>query len=107
MTPATETSAKQYSKVKTSRGVNASCTDSVFMYAQIEKKECLKNLQDTSEFRNQGLYGGLAGRSTKENNNKWMRASNFELDSIQVLYFTHFSYISIMINWIPKQINII
>ena len=75
--PVTETSAKQYSRVKTSRGINVSCTDSGVMYTQIERKGCLKN---------QGLYGGLAGRSTKENTNKWMRASNYELDSIQVLH---------------------
>ncbi|XP_023320831.1 uncharacterized protein LOC111695664 [Eurytemora carolleeae] len=83
--PVTGTSAKQYSRVKTSRGINVSYTDSGVMYTQIERKGCLKNLQDTSESRNQGLYGGLAGRSTKENTNKWMRASNYELDSIQVV----------------------
>lgn len=86
MRPVTGTSAKQYSRVKTSRGINVSYTDSGVMYTQIERKGCLKNLQDTSESRNQGLYGGLAGRSTKENTNKWMRASNYELDSIQVLH---------------------
>ena len=96
MRPVTETSAKQYSRVKTSRGINVSCTDSGVMYTQIERKGCLKN---------QGLYGGLAGRSTKENTIKWMRASNYELDSIQVL---HIGQLHInMINWIIKQINII